>query len=252
MKIKINGIIWSTSLFLCVSCATSSSTVQPKNENTDKQQNVEYVKLIGTEPFWNVSISEAEIRYSNMEGEKIVFPYQEPVRVMDANIKTYKTSHANYTLEATVTHQECSDGMSDQVYDYSAAVVIKKNGKQFQDLKGCAYYSLDPRLEGKWRLVQIHTKKIPESPSYAHPYIEFDTENKRASGNTSCNGFSSNVFAEGKTIRFTQTALTRMFCVNENIEAEFSKTLSEITSYEITATGLRLFSGKELKMVLEK
>lgn len=242
--------LWVCTLFLAQSCKTAVTTASEAvpSSTASKDASV-YLKVLGTEPFWNLAFSPREIVYTTLDNETLVFPAVEPVRAMDANIKKYRTHKDGYSLEATISAAACSDGMSDTEYAYKAEVKITKNGKVVLDQNGCGTYLLNEQLAGKWTLTEINKKPLPKTHEYVTPYLEFDTEANAVSGNASCNGLVAQVFSEGTTIRFSHMALTRMFCVHENIEQEFSSTLSNITRYELQGKTLRLYSDDQLRMV---
>lgn len=91
---------------------------------------------LGNEPFWSVEISGGEnaVRLTDMGTEAAYF-YQYSKPVVEGDLYTYDIpAEAGQPLvKITVKKEECSDGMSDRAYDYSAMV-------QYGDrtLKGCA------------------------------------------------------------------------------------------------------------------
>ena len=246
-------IICGVTFLLLQSC--KSSKVEPEEHADIPEITADapaYVQLLGTEPFWNIAVSEKQIVFANAEGDQIVFPYQPPVKTADTASKTYTVQNNEYTLQATVPEGDCSDGMSDNHYTYKTHVLLTKKGKEILNQNGCAHYILDHDLAGKWLLTEINMQKLPREHEYVTPFIEFDAENNKIVGNASCNGLMGEVLNEGKNIRFTHIGLTRMFCVNETIEAEFTKALEQITAYEITGNTLKLFSGNQVKMVFTR
>lgn len=240
-------------LLLLQSCKPSKAVQEENAAVTESIADSRvYVQLLGTEPFWDIAVSEKQIVFNNAEGTQVVFPYHAPVSTAGAASKTYSVQTNEYTLQAVITEGSCSDGMSAIEYAYKTHVVLTRKGKEILNQNGCARYILDRNLEGKWLLTEINMKKLPREHEYVTPFIEFDTENDKIAGNASCNGLTAGVFGEGKNIRFSHVALTRMFCVYETIEAEFTKTLEQVTSYEITGTTLTLFSGGRVKMVFTR
>ena len=90
----------------------------------------------GTEPFWAISMEPDAIIYSEPGTEKLYFPYQDPIEQEKGTLvfKTYiQEGNKSTRLQIILTKEECSDGMSDTVYPYTAEVEL--DGKQ---LKGCA------------------------------------------------------------------------------------------------------------------
>lgn len=92
----------------------------------------EAIKLSGTEPFWAISIEQDVAAYTtpeNLEGS--VF---EVARFAGNNGLgfTGKLDGADVTI--TVTPGECSDGMSDRTYPFTATVKLGE-----ENLTGCGY-----------------------------------------------------------------------------------------------------------------
>ena len=94
----------------------------------------EFIAL-GNEPFWAVDMvpTEQQIVLKDVSTEKVYrFPYQ-PANI-GGGVHRFETSNgAKDKLVIIIREEPCSDGMSDNKYDYSAEVVF--NGRA---LKGCA------------------------------------------------------------------------------------------------------------------
>ena len=89
----------------------------------------------GTEPFWSLTIH-PELNllifrdYSNMESH--LFDYQAPVKKGSKSVYKAK-SVGGEMIEVVIGKEKCSDGMSDNVYDYSSEITFRS-----QKWKGCA------------------------------------------------------------------------------------------------------------------
>lgn len=95
----------------------------------------------GTEPFWGLQISEAEggIFLKNMADETgAQYAWTEP-RSDGAAAWVYETSDAERPLKIVIKKTNCSDGMSDIEYGYSAEVTIGGT-----TLRGCAVRGGEP------------------------------------------------------------------------------------------------------------
>lgn len=102
-------------------------------------------------------------------------------------------------------------------------------------------------LEGTWELNYISGPRIAFDGLYPDrkPEITFDVANKRLSGYTGCNSFNGPLNVTGNKIDFSQPmAMTKKACMGKG-EPVFLKTLSGITSYDITEEGktLQFISG---------
>jgi heat shock protein HslJ len=66
------------------------------------------------------------------------------------------------------------------------------------------------------------------------PVIEFNTREKKFSGNTSCNSFSGTLVADDSTISFSEPlTMTKMACPGEG-EAMFIQTLQKVNTYSVS------------------
>lgn len=87
---------------------------------------------IGTEPFWNIEIDhERSISFKLADLPKaLVFPAVKPRITKDSIV--YVTSLQDAKLEVSIYNDFCSDGMSDNLYEYR--VHVRYKGETF---KGC-------------------------------------------------------------------------------------------------------------------
>lgn len=91
---------------------------------------------LGTEPFWNLYISDTENLISLKilaENRALRFPYQSPLNEGEKLIYRTKDNTGNF-LTITVKKESCSDGMSDATYNYSIEATYQE-----QTYLGCAF-----------------------------------------------------------------------------------------------------------------
>lgn len=235
----------------CKSTSKGKGNLEQLNTATQETNPKEYLKLIGTEPFWNISVSEDKIVYTQMEGKAVEFPYNIPDPSKNENERVYRTVNGKGTIRIQLLKQDCSDGMSDKVYPYKALVEMTQMNK-ITKISGCATYLMNKDFDGKWMLSQINNKKVVENDQTVIPFLDFDIENNRVSGNAGCNGLSSLIWVENKNIKFSEPILTKMFCEDLSMEETFVKTLKEITNYKIQGARLNLYKGESLEMIFTK
>ncbi len=75
-------------------------------------------QLVGTEPFWGVSIKGSRIVLDRPEDPDIVAPRTTPIMEGASAVWTSET------LTVRLTPGDCSDGMSDRDYAYTAKVKV--------------------------------------------------------------------------------------------------------------------------------
>lgn len=250
---KIQLLFFIVLTICTVSCKSGKNTTD--NNESAKKFNEKtfdpYFKGLGTEPFWNIEISDDFIVYKDIDGKLEVFSVSSIDKVQDANIQLITAENNNQQIKLTVTQQECSDGMSDNLFAFKTSVsIVTKNNEQ--KLNGCGNYIVPKKLQGKWELAYFNGIEIPENKYLKTPYLEFDGEEQRVTGNASCNGINGSIFIQNEIIRFSKIAATRMMCVHENMEQEFLTELPKITNYKIINNELHLFSGDQLKMRMKK
>lgn len=253
---KIGILILAVTLWACNSTniKTKTATETVNSETVAETPDQVFFKAIGTEPFWGVEISNNQIKYTTPEDpEGILFPGNKPVRVMDANIKTYQSKSAAGEIKITISYGKCSDGMSDMEHDYSVAVALKKKGeKEFKDLRGCGNYIVDYRLHDIWVLEEMEGQKVTDADFNKRPMMEIKAKEASFSGIAGCNRMFGKLFSEQKLLRFTNIGTTRMACDKMANESKFIKALESSTTYEIKNNRLYLSNPDALKLVFKK
>lgn len=93
--------------------------------------NAENYACMGTEPFWNLNVSEAEgsiVFFSPTNPEGVEFPYVAPLQAqgfVDNFVQLYvapsSAKHKMPTL-TIIKNDKCTDGMTESVYGYEAVV----------------------------------------------------------------------------------------------------------------------------------
>ena len=105
-----------------------------------------------------------------------------------------------------------------------------------------------PELTGKdWKLIILNGKTV--STSLKEPFIMFQKEELKVTGNTGCNNFFGTYeLSDQCGIKFSQMGMTKMACIGDNPELKFMNALAETTNYSLTINELILKdkSGKLL------
>ena len=90
------------------------------------------ILVLGTEPFWTVEITSAQLRYHGLERPEQTASNPGPVFQGKTAVFTGRTQQNN-ALVITLIDADCSDGMSDRLYPLTAKVEIGG-----ETLDGCA------------------------------------------------------------------------------------------------------------------
>lgn len=235
----------------CKSTKNGTQNADTSNKKYDEKTFDPYFRGLGAEPFWDIEISNDFIVYKDLDGKKEVFPVTDIQKVQDANIQTIVSEKGDKKVHITISQQKCSDGMSENEFDYKITVEI--SGKENQNtLNGCGNFRVSNNLSGKWELNYFKGEEIPANKYLKTPYLEFQADEKSISGNASCNGINGGIFIQNETLRFSNVASTRVMCVHENMESAFLAELPKITNYKIENDELHLYSGNELLMKFKK
>ncbi len=122
-----------TSEYENVLVITEIIKIEPKNFRTECYQ-YEFIAM-GNEPFWSLDIipSEKRIVLKDVAEEKVTEFFYSPANFSADTYQYSTTNPKNEKLEVLIRKENCSDGMSDRQYNYSAEIGL--NGKI---LKGCA------------------------------------------------------------------------------------------------------------------
>ena len=198
---------------------------------------------------------------------------KEPFLELDASEKRYSASGGcngiggNFTLSANnritfaqgmSTMMACPDMTIEQglsrvfttVDNYTVKDGILSLNKarmaplaKFQEVKEGSS-SKEQALNGTWELDYISGPRIAFDGLYPNkkPTITFDTANKKANGNSSCNNYNTSIKIEGGNLHFGPVASTKMACQGSG-ESVYFKTLETITNYDIQDNTLHLIMG---------
>lgn len=109
-------------------------------------------------------------------------------------------------------------------------------------------------LNGEWNVVEMNGTSVAASESA--PYLVFDTQSKRLSGNAGCNRIMGAVeyAKEGSDrISFPQIATTRMACPDMSGERELLQTLEHVERFGAAeGDAIALFNEEGERILLLK
>ena len=103
--------------------------------------------------------------------------------------------------------------------------------------------NLVSELKGTWTLVTIEGTAASDAFKGTIPYITFDADNHRVSGNAGCNRFMGGYTLSGSVYEPSMPATTQMACFQENQESKLLKLLGQKSSL--------VFNGSTLQFVQE-
>ncbi len=131
----------TTRLLICTllalgfqNCKNQPPASVPATQSMEKVSGEKVVKFtcLGTEPFWYVKIEpDSGIIYNQMDEGITRYPYSLPKKEGDKTI--FESSLSGSKIKITIYAEQCSDGMSDEMYPY-----VSKVEKDKTILSGCA------------------------------------------------------------------------------------------------------------------
>ena len=108
-------------------------------------------------------------------------------------------------------------------------------------------------LNAKWALQSLAGQSsLGDLFSSKLPFLQFDTQAKRISGNNGCNSLTGPLnITEGNKISFAQMASTKMACPG-NGENVFMNALNKVTNFKVDNGILTLLNGAQELMKFSK
>lgn len=169
-------------------------------------------RALGTEPFWGLTITPAEMVFDAANGPvRIIQPTPPPIIGVAGPI--YQTPR----LGVNIVHARCSDGMSDRVYPDK--VQVTADGRRFE---GCGGEAVVPAaLAGtNWRVAAINGRPTPSGSQF---FLNFEAA--RIGAKFGCNGLGADYTQAGDTITAGPVMATRMACPDMSFETQGSAIL---------------------------
>ncbi|MCP4021721.1 MAG: META domain-containing protein [Desulfobacteraceae bacterium] len=98
-----------------------------------------------------------------------------------------------------------------------------------------------------WKLVKINGQIIKLKGNHNDPFIKFDKETGRVSGNTGCNRFFGKYKIQDSSLTIEPLAMTRKACKGwMDQEHSLTKVLDQTTGFKIQDTFLLLMNGETI------
>ena len=218
------------------------------------KEGIEFYAL-GNEPFWSLNMDfEGIIQFKTMNGANVKFFANKCEVTMDAPVIRYRKKTETWEMIIELSHEKCSDTMSDDYYHYKVKVEYKPAGKtEYEVFSGCGNYVPDFRLNNIWAVVEVNGMKLfPNDFKKGIPRIEFHIKTESVMGSDGCNNFRGSIELQHLIIVFGPLAGTRMACPNMDKSDEITGAISgKKLAFEFDSEGfLLLMSGGKTVMKL--
>ena len=214
-------ILSSAAALFLVGCASTAPTSQSPVGSGNGATTADRVSAatagssawmaLGTEPFWNVEVTQARINYTDADGRRMVVA--NPGGQAMSNGKRYVTSE----IVIQTTLRPCSDGMSDRVY--AETVHVEAGGRS---LHGCGGAVLPPTslVDTSWRIISINGEPIPPNGDRAATINFLDG---RTNASVGCNSMNGAYSSTTTSVTIDPMIQTEMMCQGGNIMAHEAK-----------------------------
>lgn len=206
---------------------------------------------IGTEPFWSMDIGrEKEVLFTTSDGQKLTF---NSAQILWSGASEFSFTAKNVTtaFECTVTEENCSDNMSDEIYFFKVEIAIRMlTSGAIENYSGCGNTVPDFALDGQWKLLELASVKATESDFYGKiPIFSFTQDERRFGGSSGCNRISGKVDARNGKMKLGPLMMTKMAC-REGKEEELNQAFEQVRFYEIKEGNLLLKDARKTTILV--
>jgi len=188
---------------------------------------------LGTEPFWDMTIDEREIIFTD-RGNNVRVAQPTPSVIVGIAGEIYRTPR----IGVNIVHAQCSDGMSDRVYPDKVQADI--DGKRYN---GCGGAAVAPAsLAGtNWRVAAVNGRPTPPGDQY---FMNFEAD--RFGSKFGCNRMGGGYRQDGNLLIPRPIMGTKMACPDMSFEDAAGVVLSQpLTMLWQDGDRLQLSSGPQ-------
>ena len=245
-----------------LACNSSKNTATPKIESAETavSSNLQQTKIMllngvdfsaqGSQPVnWQLTINyDDTVRFNAEDGLALKFAYNQLKKefLSDKTIYSVKLKAGN--VEISILDKICTVPTIRAVF--KKEVTVKFNSIIYY---GCGNFLADDNLNNKWILEKIGNTILDAKDYNKIPSIQFNLEQDKVTGNDGCNSIGGKIEVQGKRIKFSNIASTRMACNKRSIERIFAEQISgKIVSYYFKDNKLYLYLPDDSLMVFTK
>jgi len=236
-KRKLSYALKTLFILVTISCNPSQKTQQVMVDENKGTNNIEQSSLqskykegtdfyaTGKDNGWELNLDfEKDFTFKRSDGFKFSTPAVEGIKAQDYNIIRYRAVVESGEMIIQLDKHECVNNTTGKKLPYKVTVEIKRGiDKDYNRVEGCGRFVFDERIHDIWVLQQLNNK-LATGPDL--PYIEFNTTDGMAMGQTGCNNFSGKADFKGNKLTLEPLATTRKFCPNATYETDFLKAMS--------------------------
>ena len=195
-------------------------------------------RAIGTEPFWDLTISNNLVFTDRGSNVSVVQPTP-PVQSGVAG-EMYNSPR----IRVNIVHSRCSDGMSDRTYPDTVQVTVNTRLYRGCGAPASFFLQVDDRgnpqmmsaLPGpvttlertRWRVTRVNGRAVPRKGNY---YLDFDSG--RIGAKFGCNSIVGPYTQTGTTLDSGALISTRVACFDMAIETQASAVLDQVMTIAV-------------------
>jgi len=195
-------------------------------------------RAIGTEPFWDLTISDNLVFTDRGSNISVV----QPTPAVQSGVAGEIYNSAR--IRVNIVHSQCSDGMSDRTYPDTVQVTVDKRLYRGCGAPASFFVQVDDRgnpqilssrpgpdttLERtRWRVARVNGRAVPRQGDY---HLDFDSG--RIAAKFGCNSISGPYSQSGTTLDAGTLASTRMACPNMAIETQATAVLDQVMTVAV-------------------
>ena len=213
-----------------------------------REQGIDF-RAGGNEPFWSLTVDFDDAMTLNiMSGDSITTAVPKMKQDTASKARVLKAETESGSVKIQLYPTACMDSMSGKVSSHR--VVVEYGDKKY---RGCGnYISKEYKLHDFWSLHSLNGEAISSQDSLRKkPALQFDLQNNKVAGNTSCNQLSGQFSVEGDSLSLSKMVTTKMAC-QQSIESEFMEALQKVNRYDIQNEELLLLNNDDKVMVFRR
>ena len=169
--------------------------IRSKKINPDYLEGID-IDAFGAEPSWSLDVHHKNAIQFSIPGLSAPIAFSPVAPTLAGDSIIYNIISSNEKMKVVLTPGFCSDGVSDNLYDYKVSVTFRGN-----DYSGCgAILNADGNLTGTWLLNDIDGAKTNWEKQ---PYLVVDLDDETFYANTGCNQISGSTRMRGEKVCFS-------------------------------------------------
>jgi copper homeostasis protein (lipoprotein) len=131
-------------------------------------------------------------------------------------------------------------------------IQLDPNGNRYggEDANRYQLIMIDLLAGQTWQLTQLNGNEIAVENFNTVPFLQFDSQNKKISGNGGCNTFNGSYTTSANDLHFGPLLSTKMACAELNIETSLMNALQETETFSVVENKLTIYSKDQTPLAV--